>query len=493
VSCAEVTALDDLRARFAGCQAAPAHAIVTGSRARRGLRAAAGPGRATRRCARVRGGRREISVHITAVARTDRGCSCATIPVDVNAGLVFHEAVPRSAGLLRNVIVLALLLVNCHKETTVAPVEEGCWGATCVEQAEAAMYYGDHAAAREPLAAVCEGGDGFACHRLAELHQHGRGGAVDLAKAATLYEQACEKEHAEGCERRADLARDGQGGPTVELDFALKACEQQRPLACLRVGEQLATARGVEADIPRATEHYEKACKLGDVDGCVAAGNLLSNPEGPAEAKVRALSAFVAACVGHNGYGCLRAAIAFHNGTGTKPDPVRALAHFTRACEWSNADGCHVAEQLKAADGKPVVLELTSEAEELGHDGLEARSVLCRMDEQGPSALGEVMSSVARYKPALDACAKDGAALKVSWEFADGKVQDAKLHGWAPKKVATCVSAVLRRARLAPTGACEAVLLLGDKDGAMKALAARPVKKKKRDNAVHIKVGADDE
>ena len=385
-----------------------------------------------------------------------------------------------------------LLLVNCHKEKTTAPVDEGCWGAQCVEQAEAAMYYGDHAAAREPLTAVCDGGDGFACFRLAELYQHGRGGAVDVAKAADLYAQSCDKEHAEGCERRADLARDGQGGPPVELEFVIKACDQQRPLACIRAGEQLAIGRGIEADHARAVEQYERACRFGDGDGCIAAGELLSDPEGPAEAKVRALSAFVRACTGHRAYGCLRAAVAFHEGIGTQPDPTRAVAHFTRACEWSEPDGCHVLEQLKAADGKPVTLELTTKAEELGRDGLEARSVLCRMDEQGLPALGEVMSSVALYKPALDACAKEGAAVEISWEFADGRVQQAKTSGRAPKKLATCVAAVLRKAKIEPTGSCEAVLLVGDPDGAMKALAARPVKKQ-HDGARHVKVSADDE
>ena len=33
------------------------------------------------------------------------------------------------------------------------------------------MYYHDYDHAREPLAAVCENGDGFGCYRLAELHQ----------------------------------------------------------------------------------------------------------------------------------------------------------------------------------------------------------------------------------------------------------------------------------------------------------------------------------
>lgn len=398
----------------------------------------------------------------------------------------------------RHLALLTLALVNCHKEPVTAPVDDGCWGATCVEQAEAAMYYGDHAAAREPLGIVCETGDAFACYRLAELHHKGKGGPVDLEKAATLYATSCEKEHGEGCEKRADLTLEGQGGPEVELEYLQKGCELQRPLACQRAGVQLEAGRGVPRDVFAAISSYEKACKLGEVDGCTAAGVLLSDPEGPEQAKARALSSFISACVGHSGYGCLRAAIAFHNGVGTKPDIDKAKAHFTRACEWSEQDGCHVVEQLNAAEGKPVTLELTTRAQELDQSGLQAHWLSCRMDEQGLPAVTAILAEVARYKPALDGCAKEGAAIGLSWEFADGRVQDARLTGRGSKKLATCLTSAMRRARVSTTGTCEAVLLLGDPDGARKGLAAKQARaaaraKKAEAGQHHIKMSDLDE
>lgn len=356
------------------------------------------------------------------------------------------------------------------------------------------MFYGDHTAAREPLAAVCTGGDGFACYRLAELHQKGQGGPVDVAKATQLYEESCTYKYGEGCERRYQLATEVPTSPELELDFALKACDFQRPLACMHAAGMIRAGRGAEPDLARVTKVYEKACALKDLDGCNGVGDLLADPEGPAEDKARSLTAFIKACVGHSGYGCLRVGVAFHEGIGTPPDLARAQAHFTRACEFSEKDGCRAAEQLAAANGSPITLELTTRAEQLAADGLEARSLSCRMSEQGLPALGEVLSVVARTKGPLDACAKDGEAVRVTWEFARGRVLDAKVTDPVSKKLQSCVASALRKAKLPGLGACEAVLLLGDPSGAAKALASRADAEKARgDGRRHIRVSADAE
>lgn len=350
------------------------------------------------------------------------------------------------------------------------------------------MYYKDFAAAREPLATVCENHDGFndafACFRLAELYQHGRGGPVDLAKAAEFYERACSKEYEEGCERRSDLAREGQGGPAVELEYAIKACDGGRPVACVRAAKQVDAGDGVERDKRRAIELYERGCGLGEVDGCTGAGDLLAEPGNP-EKESRALAAYIRACTGHSGYGCLKVGIAFHDGIGTATNMEKAQSHFNRACEFAEPDGCHIAKQITASGGKPVEIELTTRAAELDQDGLAARKVSCRMREQGLPALGEVFADVARSKASLDACAKAGATVAVAWEFGDGRVRDAKIEDGSDKKLAKCVIQALRKAKISTEGSCEAVLLLGDPDGAAKSLAARI---EKGDGRTHVRV-----
>ena len=350
------------------------------------------------------------------------------------------------------------------------------------------MYYGDPATAREPLAAVCKTKDGFACFRLAELHQFGRGGPMDVEKAVELYTESCEGAYGEGCERRANLAAEGHGGPELELEFAAKACERERPLACMRAAEQLKTGRGCERDLTKAITLFQKACGLAELDGCNAAGDLLSDSESTPEAKARGYAAYNTSCKRHNAYGCLKVGLAFHDGIGVPPSPDAALKHFEKACEYADEDGCRAAKLLTDAKGKSVAIELSTKVAELSMNGLETRTLSCRMAQQGLPALEEVLSYFAEHKAALDGCAKDGAAVGVTWEFAGGRVKDAKVIDELPPKQAKCITAALRKARPTDSGSCKAVLLLGDKDGAAKALTIRSAPK-----GTHVRVSNKEE
>lgn len=415
--------------------------------------------------------------------------------IDATATLVFHDVVRCQTGLSLITAVFVSLVSGCNREAPPeAPPSGPCDGARCVEMAEAALYYKDHAAAREPLTLVCDNKDGFACYRLAELYQHGKGGPVDLDKAAELFERSCEYEHFEGCDKRADLARAGTGTPAIELDFAVRGCEGRRPLACVAAGKQLSDGRGVDRDVPRAISMYEKGCGLGDVDGCSGAGDLLNDPAGTYETKARALTAYIAACRGNNGYGCLKVGLAMYEGLGVPRNEEKARTNFSRACEFNIKDGCSAIKQLDQAKGKEVDLALTTTAAQLGRDGFETRNLSCLMTDHGLPALGEVVASVARHKAALDACATDGAAVGVVLEFERGKVREARVKGKTPGKVSKCVKDTLQKVRLASEGKCEAVLLLGNPDGAAKSLAARlEAAAEKGDGLNHVQVSHEEE
>lgn len=411
------------------------------------------------------------------------------------AALVFHGVVRCQTGLFVTHVVFASLAAGCHKEpATQAPEATGCDGARCVEQAEAAMYYKDHAAAREPLAIVCENKDGFACYRLAELYQFGKGGPVDLDKAATLFEQACTYEHFEGCDKRAALARTGTGSAATELDFAMKACEGRLPLSCIAAARQLSAGRGVDRDTDKALSMYQKGCALGDVDGCTGAGDLLSDPSGANnDTKTRALTAYISACTGNSGYGCLKVGVAMYEGIGVPRDDAKARMHFNKACDFNVDDGCEAVKQLDQAKGKDIDLALTTTVAQLGQGGLETRNLSCRMTRHGLPALDEVVASVARHKATLDACAAEGAAVGIALKFEKGKVREARIKGKTPAKVSKCVKDILQKVRLGSEGKCDAILLLGDPEGANKSLAARlEAAMEKGDGLNHVHVSGDD-
>lgn len=358
------------------------------------------------------------------------------------------------------------------------------------------MYEGDYVAARQPLVAACELGDGFQCDRLADLWHHGRGGPVNLLTAAKYYEEGCAKEFPEACERRALLAAEGHGTPAVELEYWTKTCEGRRTIGCVKAGQQLGEGRGVEKDRENAVRIYLMGCDLGDTDGCNGAGDLLlADPKPRADAKSRALSAYISSCVGHSGYGCLQVGVALHEGIGAPRDIEKAKTHFAKACEWNVQDGCHVVKQLEAAGGKPVVLELTSVAETVGAAGLDAKMVSCRMSEQGQAALGDMISRFALRKTKLDECAPDGAAVRLVWTFDRGKVKEARVRGkaWKTNK---CVIDLVKKMRMPKIGSCEAVLMLGDPAGASKSfevLVEKLKAKAEAEKGTHIKVSEEEE
>jgi TPR repeat protein len=381
---------------------------------------------------------------------------------------------------------LVMTSPGCQKSGTPVAEPTGCFGARCVEEAEAALYYGDDAAAREPLALVCEKGDGFQCFRLAALYEEGRGGPVDLAKAAKAFEDACAADYSEGCERRYELAAKQEGGAEVELEFAIKACEGARRSGCTYAGDMMRDGRGVATDRARAADLYEKGCGLGDVDGCVRAGDLLLDPALPWESQARGIAAYIGGCVGYNSYACVRVGVAMYEGTGMPPTPDRAAAQFKKACEMSDEDGCHLTKQLEEAGGKTVALELTSTASVVQSGDLIAHELACRSSARGEEALRKALAGLSAFKPALDACTKSGVAVKMEWRSEKGKISGVKIP--EDKRLAGCVSAALRKARTPPILRCEGLILLGAPEEA--AAAAAAIAEAKAAKAAAIKAAA---
>jgi len=60
--------------------------------------------------------------------------------------------------------------------------------------------------------AQCAAGVGSSCTALAQAHEEGAGVRRDLARAAKLYERACERGHADGCAGLAVMLDEGRRG-----------------------------------------------------------------------------------------------------------------------------------------------------------------------------------------------------------------------------------------------------------------------------------------
>jgi len=126
-------------------------------------------------------------------------------------------------------------------------------------------------------------------------------------------------------------------------------------------------------------------------------------------------------------------------------------------------------------------IALTSSAPTLAIAGLRVHDLVCRMPEVGPMALAEAVEGVAAHKAGLDACAPQGLAAAVHWEWKGRRATQVKVRGGGPK-VEACVRKAVERARAELTGSCAATLLIGDPEGAQRSLAeqrsagTRPIK-----------------
>ena len=112
---------------------------------------------------------------------------------------------------------------------------------------------------------------------------------------------------------------------------------------------------------------------------------------------------------------------------------------------------------------------MTLNMETVAVTGVELRAVHCELNSGGLLASIGVVASVAEQKAALDACAPAGAAAQVGWTWKDGKVAETTVQRIEGKAQAACIQAALKRTVSGIDGVCQAVILLGPAEAAVKA------------------------
>ncbi len=143
--------------------------------------------------------------------------------------------------------------------------------------------------------AACEAGNMCACGRLARLFERGLGVSRDPARAAELYERSCEHDVAPACVGLGYCLSTGACGPSDparERALFDRACELDPGSGCAALGMSVLDAN--PADVAAAGELFDRACDAGDPVGCLQLAMLLLR--GDAADGARAESAFRASC-----------------------------------------------------------------------------------------------------------------------------------------------------------------------------------------------------
>lgn len=116
--------------------------------------------------------------------------------------------------------------------------------------------------------------------------------------------------------------------------------------------------------------------------------------------------------------------------------------------------------------GGTAAAKLSFNVAQLSADGQEVRNLTCELESGGLFGTIAVVSTLAKQKQALDACAPEGAAFSVKWNFAKGKVDSIKFLSSTKKDKEACVAAALQLVRTDLGGTCTAIILTGKQAGA---------------------------
>jgi TPR repeat protein len=197
---------------------------------------------------------------------------------------------------------------------------------------------------------ACDGDDAIGCSRLANAYAHGRGVAVDEARAVALYGRSialltpsCDKGDAQDCDALGTLYVKGNGVPKDEaraLALFTKACNGGSALGCANLAIMYANGEGVTGDQARALALYQHACDGGTALACSNLGLMYKRGENVPKDEARALALFTKACAGDYALGCSNLGNAYATGEGATKDEQRALALYKQACDGDSAYGC---------------------------------------------------------------------------------------------------------------------------------------------------------
>lgn len=203
---------------------------------------------------------------------------------------------------------------------------------------------------------LCDKAQPAACRDLGVKYETGKGvPKKDEARAATLYQQACDGEDALGCLRLGLLYESGSG-VTADLVRATtlydQACKGRLAEGCGYAGDMYAKGVGVTKDETKGAGLYLQACDGGFATGCHNLAGLYEDGRGVDKDAVRAVALYEKGCLGGLGASCSSAGEMYTNASGVALDTTKAAALYTKGCEKKDSLSCErVAETKSVVEG----------------------------------------------------------------------------------------------------------------------------------------------
>jgi TPR repeat protein len=215
---------------------------------------------------------------------------------------------------------------------------------------------------------ACESGASQGCFWTGQLYEKGETVPKDLARAASLYQKACEGGDPDTCANWAGLYQ-GEG-LTDDLPRAAAildlGCKDDSAISCFNLASLHRSGHGVAKDPARAVALLAESCRLGFERGCDPAA-LMPRPTPQPTPEPTPLSPQVAEfqdrCARGDGDACVALGVAAIRGLGGVPrDLSRASELFGESCLRGHGPACEAFLNLrKALAGAPWDLRRVSE------------------------------------------------------------------------------------------------------------------------------------
>ncbi|WP_234023859.1 SEL1-like repeat protein [Sorangium cellulosum] len=288
-------------------------------------------------------------------------------------------------------------------------------------------------------AAQCGKGDVGSCYHLGYHYLSGKDLPRDDARAASLFEKACDAGIALSCFARAKLLmRDMVSNKAVAdaagraklRELSDKACALGDGWSCWSVAEWY-LREGPQAVFPRdparAVALLRRGCDLGQGPSCSALGDMLVEGKLTAKDVPAAVGVLQRACEGGLAEDCVALGDILRKGQGAPKDGVKAIAAYRRGCTLGDMRACNAAGSVYAeGDGVPKDVAKAYSFFEKGCPdkgfGAEACMSLAGMYEKGTGIPKDMARAAALYERVCGT----GGCLRAAeiWQRGDGVPAD---------------------------------------------------------------------
>lgn len=128
---------------------------------------------------------------------------------------------------------------------------------------------------------------------------------------------------------------------------------------------------------------------------------------------------------------------------------------------WGPA-GALFGASLLAFGATPAAADMTLNVEKLSSNGMEVRSLSCKLQSGGFLGAVVVVGLLAKYKDDFNKCGPGGAAFATRFTWKGDKTTDARVTASSEPKQEACVTAVLKSIKPSTVeGTCSAIVLTG--------------------------------